>query len=304
MHRGYIKIYRKIRDNAMWNIKPFSKIQAFIDILMDANHVDKTVVFRDQEIQCQRGQYITSILKLSEKWGWSRSKAKSYLNMIQQKDIIRYNIYNKRYIIITIWNYDIYNPIKIEKEQQIVQQKDNRPYNRKTTERQQKDITNNYNNEKELNTTRKKFDKDSYPYILSKYQYDCIKENDPGFIFLEKEIQKNAVQMDYLIRLDKRDPDEIRKVLNWIKEDDFNRPIVLSSKKLRKRYVELRQKWSAIKKKSACAKKPIDIGKPRIKSDNFSNESANKIWEKAKRVSKETNQNVLDVYKNLFKEKG
>ena len=130
MHRGYIKIYRKITENRLWNIKPFSKIQAFIDLIMMANHIDKTVFFRDQLIEVKRGQLVTSLSKLSIKWGWSRHKTKTCLDLVQKLDSIKYIIKDKRFMIITICNYDIYNP-QILSEGQVKgqvkgQQKDNR----------------------------------------------------------------------------------------------------------------------------------------------------------------------------------
>ena len=269
MQQGYIKLYRKIRENPLWDKKPFSKIQAFIDIIFDANYKKKMVFFRDQQILCQRGEYIISILKLSEKWGWSRKKVRNYLNYLSKEDSIRYTKKDNRFIIITICNYDIYNPLENkeghQKGRQSIQQKDNRG----TTEGQQKDITNKENkeNKENINTlcgeskndsSPKKikkvfeiFSKDSWPYKLSKFQYDCIKYNDPGYIVTEKKIQHNCEEMERLLRIDKRTPEEIGHVIEWIRDDNFEKVNVLSSSKLRKRYSNLKQKYQQNKPKQA-----------------------------------------------------
>ena len=72
--KGYILLYRDICTNWIWEDKPFSKGQAFIDLILRANHNDNSVLFGNQIIEVKRGEFITSIAKLSDAWGWSRHK--------------------------------------------------------------------------------------------------------------------------------------------------------------------------------------------------------------------------------------
>lgn len=55
---GWISIHRKIKDNWIWNDKPFSKGQAWIDILLRVNHASSKVNIGNQMIELKPGQTI------------------------------------------------------------------------------------------------------------------------------------------------------------------------------------------------------------------------------------------------------
>src|SRR6056297_2185911 len=127
---GWIKLHRKISENALWTSEPFTRGQAWVDLLLIANHKYGFFYLRDHKIEVERGQVGWSILKLSKRWNWSRSKTKKFLNDLEKEQQIK-QWHSHSTSIITIINYKEYQ----QKEQQDKQQKDNR----KTTERQQKD---------------------------------------------------------------------------------------------------------------------------------------------------------------------
>lgn len=104
---GWIKLHRKISEHWLWNEKPFSKGQAWIDLVMLANHAQGIVIFRDETIRVERGQHITSELKLGEQWGWSRGRVKRFLNALQTDSMVNIKQDNRK-CIITICNYRIY----------------------------------------------------------------------------------------------------------------------------------------------------------------------------------------------------
>lgn len=89
---------------------------------------------------------------------------------------------------------------------------------------------------------KKVFDHDSDPYKLSKYLAKNIQENFPKK-YTESDIQRWAVDIDLLIRLDKANPDDIGEVIYWAQHDGFWKANVLSGKKLRKNYDALFAKW-------------------------------------------------------------
>ncbi|NYB74843.1 hypothetical protein HZF24_11910 [Sedimentibacter hydroxybenzoicus DSM 7310] len=128
---GWISIHRQIWNNWTWKDKPFSKGQAWIDILLLVNHNPDKVYFRDSIYDVEPGQRITSELQLSERWGWSRNKTRRFLNDLereQQIDVKRDN----RKTVITVLNYTKYQKDNTTKgttestteRQQMVQQKD------------------------------------------------------------------------------------------------------------------------------------------------------------------------------------
>lgn len=147
--KGYILLYRDISANWIWEDKPFSKGQAFIDLILRANHNDNNVLFGNQIIEVKRGEFITSIAKLSDVWGWSRHKTKSFLNLLADNQMISHKTDNKK-TAVKVLNYDVYQNFKNAKGQQKIRSGTSKNY--------QKDIngtqTNNYNtliNNEEIN---------------------------------------------------------------------------------------------------------------------------------------------------------
>ncbi|KXA10157.1 hypothetical protein HMPREF3217_00533, partial [Finegoldia magna] len=106
MAYGWISIHRKIQDNLIWEDKPFSRGQAWIDLLLLANHEDRQVLFNGSAIQVKRGEKITSLRQLSERWGWSITKVKKFLNLLSDEKMISYKSDSKK-TVYNIVNYEV-----------------------------------------------------------------------------------------------------------------------------------------------------------------------------------------------------
>lgn len=132
--KGWISLDRQITDNWIWEDKPFAYGQAWIDMLMMANHSDKKVLIDKTPIEVSKGEFITSELKLMDRWGWSKSKVRRFLELLQNDGMIVKKTDRKK-TTINIVNYSIYNTFETTERPQ----KDHR----KTTKRPQKDTTNN-----------------------------------------------------------------------------------------------------------------------------------------------------------------
>ena len=135
MAYGWISIHRKIQDNIIWNDKPFSRGQAWIDLIMLANHEDKKIIFNGSTVEIKRGEKITSLRKLSERWGWSITKVKKFLNLLSDENMISYKSDNKK-TTYSIVNYDVYQDNENTKSNTEVTQKKIK----NKTERNQKEI--------------------------------------------------------------------------------------------------------------------------------------------------------------------
>ena len=105
--KGYIKIYRDIREHWIWEDKPFDKARAWIDLIMIANHEPRTILFDGILMTINRGQHMTSLMALSERWGWTRSKVKRFLDVLKAEHMINTKR-NRHGTLITIVNYGIY----------------------------------------------------------------------------------------------------------------------------------------------------------------------------------------------------
>lgn len=109
---GWIRLYRQIKNHWIWKDKePFDKRSAWIDLLLMVNHSNKKITFEDDFITIERGQTLTSIKKLSERWMWSRHKVSDYVNRLEQDGMI-VQIRDTRKILISIVNYDKYQTVE------------------------------------------------------------------------------------------------------------------------------------------------------------------------------------------------
>ena len=108
MSNGWIKLYRKIEDCWIWSDKePFDKRSAWIDLLLSANHSDQKSLFNGELIAIKRGQILTSIRMLSDKWRWSINRVYRFLKLLENDEMLKREIDNNR-TLLTIVNYSIY----------------------------------------------------------------------------------------------------------------------------------------------------------------------------------------------------
>ena len=106
--KGWIKTYRQIQDCWIWKInKPFDERSAWLDLLLSANHKDTKLLFNGNLVGIERGQFITSIRNLADKWQWSKDKVLKFLRLLESDSMIQRDSDNHR-TLITIVNYCIY----------------------------------------------------------------------------------------------------------------------------------------------------------------------------------------------------
>lgn len=115
MARGWITLDRRIQEHWTWKETPFSKGQAWVDLLLSVNHEDRNIPFDGQIILVKRGSMITSLKKLSERWGWSIKKTSGFLNVLEQDEMLSQKR-NARCTTVTIVNYDNFQGQGITKE--------------------------------------------------------------------------------------------------------------------------------------------------------------------------------------------
>lgn len=127
---GWIKLDRKITEHFLWRDKPFSKGQAWIDLLLLANHKDHKAPYKGEIVACKRGEVDRSISWLAERWGWSRSKARDFLHTLEADQMVVLKATTHR-TTVTIENYAFYQDLPTTNRQQT----DSKP----TASRQQAD---------------------------------------------------------------------------------------------------------------------------------------------------------------------
>lgn len=113
---GWISIHRQLQEHWIWKSKePFDKRSAWIDLLLMANHKAEKIEFDNAIIEVERGQRITSLKYLSDRWNWSRHKVSDFLNRLEQ-DKMLVQVRDNKKTLISIENYDKYQVVKTNKD--------------------------------------------------------------------------------------------------------------------------------------------------------------------------------------------
>lgn len=189
MQLGWISLHRQIQEHWIWNDKPFSYGQAWVDMLLLANHTDNKFLFGSELVTVSSGSFITSELKLMDRWGWSKSKVRRFLMLLENDSMIVKKTDRKK-TTITIVKYSDYQESQTTKRPQ----KDRR----KTTEKPQKDTNNNDNNDNNENNENN--------YV----ENPLLNEAIIAFVNYRKEMKKpmseNAIKL-MIGKLNKLSPD-------------------------------------------------------------------------------------------------
>lgn len=107
MCKGWIKVNRRLPEHWLWTDKPFSKGQAWIDLLLLVNWEDEKLFKGGQLVTVNRGSALISYPHLAERWGWSRNKTISFLKLLVKEEMIRLDSTTKG-TTLTIEKYNDY----------------------------------------------------------------------------------------------------------------------------------------------------------------------------------------------------
>ena len=174
-NNGWIKLHRKIFDNPMYFSEPFTRMQAWIDLLLLANHSGQYFYIRGNRIDVKRGEVAHSMQSLAQRWKWSRGKVLRYISQLENSQMI---VQQKSPVItkLSICNYNAYQSDgttdgttdSTTDGQQTVQQTD--------TNKNDKNDKNDNNEKSERETRPSKLDSKNPNFI--KFN-DWILENAP-----------------------------------------------------------------------------------------------------------------------------
>jgi len=74
VNKGFIKLPRQIIEDTHYFSEPFTRTQAWVDLIILANYQDTTALVRGVKIVVKRGQVCRSITELAKRWKWSRNR--------------------------------------------------------------------------------------------------------------------------------------------------------------------------------------------------------------------------------------
>lgn len=107
MAEGWISIHRKIFECPLFQNEPYTKMQAWIYLIAQANHTPDYIYIGYEKTLIERGQFHTSIEKLAAAWRWNRKTVMRFLDVLENEKMCL----QKRTAsgtTLTIVNYDLY----------------------------------------------------------------------------------------------------------------------------------------------------------------------------------------------------
>jgi len=194
---GWIKLHRQIADNPLWKSEAFTRAQAWVDLILLANHKDSFFYKRGIKIDVKRGQLGVSEKGLADRWKWSRNKVKKFLKELENEHQIKVSKSNVTQVV-TVLNYNEFQ-----------QEKTPSRTPNDTPEGHQKDTYKNDNNNKEVD------------YIYSLYPTKCpVRNSSTG------KGKKNKEQIKKLLSKGES-VDSLEKVIKiYIKDCKKNRVFI------------------------------------------------------------------------------
>lgn len=256
---GYIKLFRDIEKHWIYEEKrKFSRYEAWLDLLMMVNHSDGKTMLDGELVEVKRGERITSIRKLMDRWDWSNTKVVKFLELLKKDEMILFEITPKKKTLIKIVKYDKWQGFDGKEETEETTQK----RQEKDTEKTVSNI--NKNDKEEVRMKKKKpsspkqvYDEQNEYYIIADFFVKEIRKNFEEF--KTPNMQKWSDDIRLLVERDKKDKKRVCQIIRLVQEDDFWFSNCLSPSKLRTKFSELEIKFLAKGPESKTRKAKSDV---------------------------------------------
>lgn len=228
-HRGWIALHRKIQDHFLWREeREFSKAEAWIDILMEAQHSEQPqdVVLGMIVLQCHYGQSLKAVGTWAERWNWSPSKVRRFFKLLTRRKMIETTGEGKT-TRLTVLNYGRYDPKRRDN--------DERTENKRRASSAQTATDKNGNNgnqgKNEISLSEKAIE-------LAQFLGGRIRECNPDFKPPD-DITGWAGVIEEMMLRDNREAEQIRRVIEYAQQHSFWRTRTMNTVNLRKHFATL-----------------------------------------------------------------
>jgi len=118
---GWITLNRSLLDNFVWHGEPFTRGQAWVDLLLLANHAPTRTMIDGKVIDLEPGSYVTSIRRLADRWERSPKWTMKFLDLLESDNMIETQIVgngNAKRTVLFIVKYGIYQASYVDEETQ------------------------------------------------------------------------------------------------------------------------------------------------------------------------------------------
>lgn len=229
---GWIKLFRALLDDPVWATATADQKAVLVAILLSASHEPKQWCWQGRKFEIQPGQFITSLASLAEKAGVSVKSVRSAIARFEKLDFLA-NKSAKTGRLISIRNWHTYQESPSEPGKDRAK-------------------TGQLSRSKEVKKLRKPLLPDALR--LSERLGNLIAGNNPNNRNLQADRKRATVErwagdIDKMIRLDHRTPEEIGAVIEWCQQDQFWSGNILSGAKLREQFDQLQPKMQRDAKK-------------------------------------------------------
>lgn len=195
MAKGWVAIYRSIMDNPLWEDKPFSRGQAWIDMILLASHKDTEFYFDGDMVSIEKGQIITSKRKLGDRWGWSNSKVNKFLNELEKVGMLSQKSDTKK-TTIKIVKYEQYQGFGSIEAIEKTSHKASQKRHRNITQASQKHTFNNVNNyNNDNNVNNKEPVAPISPPLEEREGIDLWNMSDEEYAEMKRKIENGDIQI-------------------------------------------------------------------------------------------------------------
>lgn len=106
---GAVTFAKALMDHEVWHLDPFSRGQAWADLILAANDSNRTFMAGGRPVEVFRGQTGYSLKSLARRWRWSDEKVSGFIQWLERGGMISRKS-NGVTTIITVLNYETYNP--------------------------------------------------------------------------------------------------------------------------------------------------------------------------------------------------
>lgn len=103
----FFKVHRKLLESNLWLSETFTKGQAWIDLIGNANFADSEIISGASVTIVKRGQLVTGENQLARRWGWSRKRTRNFLISLEKAEMLSLKRTSKG-TVVTIENYEMY----------------------------------------------------------------------------------------------------------------------------------------------------------------------------------------------------
>ena len=248
MDIGYIKLYRKITHSFVWTNPNMLKL--WLLCLMKASHSGNKFLFNGQEVHVSSGEFVTGGHAIAKEFNEGVSSDNQvvgrtlwrWLKKFEKEEMLSIKSTTK-YSVITIKNWHEYqsNDNQVSSGRQATV----KPVSTIKKDKNDKNDKNIKDNSRK--SAKRTYDIDSNYYQLSVFLFEEMKKNNPEV--KTPDFDKWADEVRKMVELDGRKEEQVRNMITWSQSNDFWKGIVLSTRKLREKYDQMKvQALQPIKK--------------------------------------------------------